>query len=168
MKLLAFFLIAFTCWPSYATDERENNEFIENQKLWLETDIRDADYIARLEAISYFILENISKLKAESHSYYNYVKLYKVLESFKGDLPEYILIKGFAEYYKKYKGNRYGINDRKTIIRAFCKGTNHYYFPSTHYLYGDTPALRYVASQGSQRAEVSQPNKCDTDHWLSR
>lgn len=163
--VLCFAILTFS--PAYATDENGYENFQNRQKDWLAKDIKEADFAAILKPISYFILEE-DLPEIESCTYYNHITVYKVVETYKGDLPGYILMKGFSEYCKKYEGERYGTMNEGTIIRAFCKGSNHYYFPSTHYLYKDTQLLRKIAKQSSKTEESEFQNKCNKEHWLSK
>jgi hypothetical protein len=105
--------------------------------------------------------------EVEASNYYNHITVYKVIETYKGKLPEYILFKGYSEYFKKYEGERYGILNEGTKILAFCKGRNHYYLHSIPILYKDTPLLRKIAKQSALEKE-SDRNVCNEEHWLSK
>ncbi len=123
--ILVFVFILFFPIHSIAKEE----SLSPSDKEWLEGYVRKTDYAARLRLISIVILDDTTKMK--ENDYYAYIETYKVIETYKGNFPDYILVKSFGEYHKKYDNGRYILRNRMSI-NGLCKGESIFYFPETH------------------------------------
>jgi len=127
---MKYILLLILFLPTLSIAEKEKEESLSlRDKEWLESYVRKVDYAARLRLISIVILDDITKMK--ENDYYDYIETYRVLETYKGELPKYILVKSFGEYHKKHNKKRYFLHG-EIYTSSLCKGENVFYFPETH------------------------------------
>ena len=147
--LLLVFILFF---PALSiADEKKEDSLSLKDKEWLESYVRKVDYAARLQLISIVILDDTTKMK--ENDYFDYIKTYKVIETYKGKLPEYILVKKFGEYHKKYDKGRYFLRNRISIS-GLCKGQDIFYFPETHVPKTDSDEILNIYKREAKKAMI--------------
>jgi len=71
----------------------------------LKDSYKNSAYFAKVESISYVVLKDVNKIHdiGEACDYFEYVETYNVIEIYKGNLPQYIVVKKTGEYCGKFK-----------------------------------------------------------------
>lgn len=153
-------IILILLFPILSIADEEESLSLRDRE-WLESYVRKVDYAARLRLISIVILDDTAKM--QENDYYDYIETYKVIETYKGKLPEYILVKSFGEYHKKYNKSRYFLLDR-IYISSLCKGENVFYFPETHVSYTDSDEILNIYKKEAKKAMIEgEKSLCEKD-----
>ncbi len=162
--IIIFFLISFFLYAD------ENYPLTDREIYQIKSDIRRADYTARLRLVSLVVLDDLKKKK--KYDSYDYISTYEVIETYKGTLPKYILFRTGdiieTDDKEQYRiGNTNSVNN---IIISFCKGKNHYYFPETHSSLDDTPKIRKIAKEAvKEKLQVKEKYNCNSnDHLMAK
>lgn len=155
MKCFLLGLLTVLLSANLSADSQYSAKELERLKKY----IQETDYAARLKPISVVILDNISE--KQENDYYQYVTTYQVVEIYKGDLPEYILVPEDGEFSKEHDTKRYYTKSGKlVVITGFCKRDNNYYFPETHSTYMDVEQIQKVVEQAGKKVSSIKDNRC--------
>lgn len=166
LKLVGLVLLILLSIKGYAAESADAED-----KARLRSEVLSGDYAGLFQTLGLIILDDVRQLKP--NQYYTYLEVVKVVESYKGDLPEYIYIKGESEYTPQYNKRDKDIKryimypNNGLILMSLCKSTEHYYAPQTHGSFSDTEALRKTAKEAGQVVN-NQENLCNQPSPLAK
>jgi len=83
----------------------------------LKDSYRNSAYFAKVESISYVVFKDVNKMHnlGEGCDYFEYVEIYTVIETYKGNLPKYITVKKTGEYCGRFKLKQFSIEKKEKI-----------------------------------------------------